>query len=222
MTSLLCTCSAGYYRIQGVCTVCPAGTTYNPLTQWCEGNGNNGYCGYNQYYDPVSKYCYCNPGTYLIMGACSSCPANSYYDPNYGVCRCQQDYSLVNNTCILIPCRPNQYYDPISQTCVCSPGYYLINNVCGQCSGNLVYNPYYRQCVPPSQTQCGLNEYFYQCCCFCSPGYSRINGVCTACPPNSHFDWSQNCCVGDNGYLMINGVPTWQPPANYGEQGYGN
>ena len=132
--SLNCQCVAPNYRINGFCGVCPAGYTYNPITQWCDGIDT---CGPNQVL--VNGICQCQPGLQVIQNVCQRCPVNQTYYPQYDACRCSPGYSSINGSCIIVICAVNQVYSNSLQACVCAFGFYLINGTCGQCANNQIY-----------------------------------------------------------------------------------
>lgn len=151
-TTRLCACLDGFYRVNGVCSKCPDGYSYDPLTQWCTGTNP---CGANQYLN--NGICICLPGLIVIQNICQRCPANQTYFTQYDACRCSAGFSLVNGSCINIPCGTNQVYSGDSQSCICIFGYYLVNGTCGRCPITLNYDSTSQSCVPITRPTCGLN-----------------------------------------------------------------
>lgn len=150
--TLNCDCLEGYYRINGFCGQCPAGYSYDPITQWCEGINT---CGPNQVL--VNQVCQCQPGLIVIQNICQRCPVNQTYYPQYDACRCSPGYSLVDGSCILIECGLNQVYSDTQLKCVCAFGYYLVNGTCGTCPNSQVYSSDTQSCSPIVRPTCGFN-----------------------------------------------------------------
>ena len=198
LDTLNCDCKGDFYRINGFCSRCPEGYSYDPITQWCEGINP---CGPNQVL--VDQKCQCQTGLIVIQNICQRCPVNQTYFPQYDACRCSPGYSLINGSCILVECGDNQVYSDAQQACVCAFGYYLINNTCGRCRNSEIYSAATQSCSPIVIPKCGHNEYYYECCCFCEEGYVRVNGDCVRCPENSSYNWNLNACVCDPGYFFV-------------------
>lgn len=146
-----CSCSQGYVLISGVCSVCPAGTLYNSVSQNCL------VCGANAIVS--SGKCSCSNGFYNISGTCQVCPAGSAFN------------SLLQS-CSSI-CTGGQQWS--NGACSCPSGTYLVSGVCGVCSQGFIYNSQTATCSPICS---GSNQVFSNGQCVCASGYALSNGVC--------------------------------------------
>lgn len=211
LNTMWCECEKGYYRINGVCGVCPPGYVYDEVLQWCEGENP---CGINQVLNSQGV-CECQPGLQVIQNICQGCPVNQTYFPEFDACRCQVGYSLVNGTCTLVECGINEEYSIDSQACICTFGFYRIAGVCDRCPSHQTYDGANQACVDIQVPMCGWHEYFYECCCFCQNGYVRIHGQCVTCPEHSSFNWNLNACVCDPGWYFVGEEIRRLPPSYF-------
>lgn len=115
-----CICITNYHLINGLCQLCPSGTTFDGAT--CAPNvvPPVKVCGSNQVL--ISGECVCNEGLYLINGQCLGCPANTIWNGKYCSCECDTSkwclgllYSLYNVT---------------ASSCGCQASYVLVNGIC--------------------------------------------------------------------------------------------
>ncbi len=134
-----CTCIDGYNMIQGECSQCPVGTTYNYMTQKCDS-----ICGQNAEYNLKENRCYCFNDYVVVDGQCTNCIAGTQYDP-------------ASQTCISRPvtCGANQVL--AYGKCICAKNFNLVNGVCTRCPPNSSFGLGYCQC------DAGYTMYGEQC-----------------------------------------------------------
>lgn len=103
-----CACLSGLGRVNGVCTVCPAGSRPAADGSSCSICGNNeqlvgGVCvcqaGFALNSGRVCTACASLPNGFMINGVCSVCPNNLIYNGNQG-CSCPSGKVLQGSTCI--------------------------------------------------------------------------------------------------------------------------
>jgi type IV pilus assembly protein PilY1 len=139
-TTLAQSCLNGggtYDANNGMCDICPAGTTYNAGQHQCEqcsgaiylaGTNTCESCPSGQVYDAASNSCLgCTNGAYdAATNTCSSCPAGSTYDPNSGQCQtcsgAYSNYDSGNGMCQICPSSAPSWTGPSSNEC-CPNGY---------------------------------------------------------------------------------------------------
>lgn len=134
--TLQCECKPGLVNINGWCGICREGYQYDADLMQCIGVNP---CGYNQHL--VNGKCKCLPGLVVIQNICQRCPTNQTYYPQYDACRCTQGYTLINGSCINIPCTELEVYSIELQKCVCGQGYFRLTRTingtqstyCGTC-----------------------------------------------------------------------------------------
>ena len=103
----LCRCRSGLGRVNGVCTVCPDGSTASADGSACNVCGVNqqlsgGKCicitGYALNSDGICTLCSNLPNGFLINGLCSVCPNTMVYNGNQG-CSCPPGKVLKGRLC---------------------------------------------------------------------------------------------------------------------------
>ena len=120
-----CVCSPGFNKISGICSTCPAGTSYSSSTQNCVNictgqfqiwSGNqcgciSGYsmlggkcqlttaqCGTNKVM--TNGICKCLSHLLAYQGGCYACPANSAVTADQSGCMCHAGHTLTSSyTC---------------------------------------------------------------------------------------------------------------------------
>ena len=96
-----CSCSSGFYEINGTCTKCPAKCATCTVSSSCDScadsnrNINNNCSCITGFYDTgVEKCVACNPSCVSCENGttCSSCDARKFRTLQSGLCICQQGY----------------------------------------------------------------------------------------------------------------------------------
>ena len=171
----LCLCINGLARVNGVCTVCPSGSTPTADGSSCNMCGANeewsgGSCvckkGYAYNSGKVCTLCSQLSNGFLINGVCSICPRGLVYIGN-NRCGCAQGKVLQGATCAS-QCKADEIAD--------------INGDCFTCGANQVISN--GQCVCKTGyaiNSCGI------CTLSCASGYFAFQGGCAVCPLNTIF-----------------------------------
>lgn len=133
----VCKCITGFYRnVNGLCDLCPAGTTF--VNGKCQ-------CPYlGQYFDELSKTCNCPPQMYVVSGKCQQCDAGKYWDGKACVDICSKFI--------------NMKWDGFN--CVCKDGFALSAPYTCSCNGNIDSDGNCLQCLVPNTFWNGI-----ECAC---------------------------------------------------------
>ncbi len=114
-----CCCVAGANEINGVCQVCPSGTTFDgsqcSSTSLVNPSAN---CSSNEI--AVKGECVCSAGFNKVEGQCLSCPENTTWNGVY----CGVEGSNPDRWCI------GQPYTSQEDGCSCEAGKTLVNGIC--------------------------------------------------------------------------------------------
>ena len=172
--STTCDCVTGLGRVNGVCQVCPAGSSVNA-------NGTCAACGLNQIssngncicapgYIPnqlnVCTQCASVAGSFLVNGQCATCPGDLVY--NGQTCGCLPGSTKIGSKCHL-SCNSDELVDS-NGLCYSCPIYEIISNGVCVCQTNYIRNSVSGQC----QLSCPSNQFIYQ-------------GRCAQCPLNLQY-----------------------------------
>lgn len=166
-----CACNAGYFRLAGKCTPCPAGSV-----------GKDGSCecgGDSQSFDELSGLCVCtDSGRVLVGGECVLC--NETLDPETGRCVCADR-------------KFDWYADPSCRTLlVCDFGREFANasGQCEACGAGVSGAPDHVSCTCQTGKRYDYSEKTcVEIVCDSERGeYLTSAGECAPCPADSEFD----------------------------------
>jgi proprotein convertase subtilisin/kexin type 5 len=214
----------GYFRIQNLCGVCPAGTNYDDVTMTCLN-----ICQNSQLYNNTTKQCDCNQnlGYYQVNGNCTYCLAGTKYNPISQTCenicpagtqfnattqncdnKCTSGmvYNISTNTCVSI-CPSGTQFNTTSQTCVniCPSTQLFINGNCSCPTGLYYINNICGTCdigfvYNSTSLSCvpictDPNSYYKSGVCYClAPFYMSPQLACLQCPTNTTYNSSTLNC----------------------------
>ena len=182
----------GLGRINGVCTICPAGSSASGDGSACAACGDNqqlvgGQCVCNNGYAlnsaKVCIICSSLPNGFLINGACSVCPSNLIYDGNQG-CICPSGKVLQGSTCVS-QCKSDELLDSQGNCYTCGHNQVISNGKCVCINGYTL-------------SSCGI------CVSSCSGNQFMYQGICATCPLNTVYNAQINGCTCPSGYYKDN------------------
>ena len=183
-----CACLSGLGRVNGICTVCPAGSRASSDGSSCSICGENeqlvgGICvckaGYALNSAKVCTICSNLPNGFIINGICSVCPSSLIFNGNQG-CSCPGGKILQGTTCIS-QCKSDELLDSQGNCYTCGNNQVISNGKCVCTNGYIL-------------SSCGI------CTLSCSSNQFVFRGGCATCPLNTVYNSQIATCSCPNGY----------------------
>jgi Tyrosine-protein kinase ephrin type A/B receptor-like len=175
-----CMCNAGYVRVNGVCTLCPAGA----------------YCP-NQYTTTnCTNNAYSLPGSALATD-CNICLSGWYKDGPLSCRRCLPGFVCPTSSSEIM-CLAGTYAPALGTACVtCPANTYSANNASVSCNNCTANSASVAGSSSPSSCQCngGYSRDPNFNCVACPLGYACSNNLALPCPSGSFAPGTAATCA---------------------------